>query len=99
MKAAWSRKAVLRKNGQMMRNVRVTFAIGREQAMIAAVRYGSTYGDAPTTRKQLTEMIDRYLYDHGWPSGEDIEEADDEDVKAAYAAVDKLMPELKATEK
>lgn len=91
---SWARRPTMRQNGNLMRDVTITFAIDREGAAIIAA-YRSYRGEL-TSRKQLMEWIEDSLREHGSPDYGLIEGRYDreEAMAKAFEAVDRLMPEL-----
>jgi hypothetical protein len=97
--STWARKATLRKNGSMMRTVSVQFHLDRESVAIVAAYKRSYTAEQATSRRELMELVEAFLHDKGVPCYVHIEGIEDDDrdeiMAAAYAEVDRLMPELK----
>jgi len=90
----WARKFLKRRNGRLMRDLAVTYAIGRDEIAVSLARRDAIYGDTPATRREALALVERCCYDDGVPTAMDLDEIDDDTVAEAYAATDRLFPEL-----
>lgn len=83
-------KATLRRNGELMFNMRITFAVGRD-LMAAAVVDGY---EERWTRGKVFKAVKSYVSYHGDLSCGAFDEVDEDDKDQAYETVDRLFPEL-----
>jgi len=78
-----------------MRDLAITFAIGRDEAAIVIARRAAVYGETPATRREAMEWIESHCFVHGRPSSESLDcIAETAAVAEAYAVTDRLFPEL-----